>query len=92
MAERILPQKSPTIIAGSARIQIKTLQHPDRWVIVGPFDTLHGATELARALAEDRSAVLSVRVEHRNGNRWAPARSLDLTPVQRRSDATAKEG
>ena len=75
MARRILPRKSPAGIAGSARIQLKSKQHPDRSFIVGPFDTLRGAMEFARALAEDIGPVLSIRVEHRTGRRWKPART-----------------
>ena len=73
MARRILPRKSPVGIAGSARIQLKSKQHPDRSFIVGPFDTLRGAMEFARELAEDSGPVLSLRVEHRAGRRWKPA-------------------
>ncbi len=73
MARRILPQQDPAVIAGSARIQLRSGQHPDRWLIVGPFDSLRGATEFARALIEHRGPVLSLRVEHRNGGLWKPA-------------------
>ncbi len=73
MARRILTRQGPAVIAGSARIQLKSRQHPDRSFIVGPFDTLRGALEFARALAEDSGPVLSLRVEHRDGRRWKPA-------------------
>lgn len=70
MARRILPRKRPAGIAGSARIRLKSKQHPDRSFIVGPFDTLRGAMKFARALAEDSGPVLSIRVAHRNDRRW----------------------
>jgi hypothetical protein len=73
MARRILPRQGPAGIAGSARIQLRSRQHPDRSFIVGPFDTLRGALEFARALAEESGPVLSLRVEHRDGRRWKPA-------------------
>ncbi len=73
MARRILTQQGPAVIAGSARIQLKSRQHPDRSFIVGPFNTVRGAMEFARALAEDSGPVLSLHVEHREGRRWKAA-------------------
>ncbi len=73
-AGRSLPVSVPVSRRDSlARIQLKSRQHPDRSFIVGPFDTLRGAMEFARALAEDSGPVLSLRVEHRDGRRWKPA-------------------
>lgn len=66
-----------------ARLSVQLVEQPERWVRVGPFANLVVAGQWAKHLLKRKGLVKMVRLEHRNGGGWRPARLLPVAALAR---------